>query len=109
MYILSLLPNPLPGILYNTRPNPISKNPTRWPLPPAAHLSLQTSAQDRGKKVLTKVLRKVPKKVPRKVPKKVLTKVLKRVLRKLLNDFASTFDVASTCDVASTYDVTMEL
>ena len=25
-------PDPLPGILSNTRPNPILKNPTRWAL-----------------------------------------------------------------------------
>ena len=25
-------PNPLPGILFNTRPDPILKNPTRWAL-----------------------------------------------------------------------------
>ena len=27
-------PDPLPGILSNTRPDPILKNPTRWALPP---------------------------------------------------------------------------
>ena len=26
-------PDPLPGILSNTRPDPILKNPTRWALP----------------------------------------------------------------------------
>ena len=32
-YIFTHLPDPLPGILFTTRPDPILKNPPRWELP----------------------------------------------------------------------------
>ena len=36
-YISTLLPDPLPGIFSNTRPDPILKNPTCWALTVSCH------------------------------------------------------------------------
>ena len=43
-------PDPLPGILSNTRPDPIMKNPTRWALVVITpHLSKQLQANSSSK------------------------------------------------------------